>query len=234
MLGNSLSSTQGALGMCVFHFSLFFKCNFALCASASLDRGGVFNQIYHSSWINLPERPYHFRPPQALSHSVVDDETHTHAQSKDIYGWLEAVKMRCWTLAGTLQCTMVFFFSSLTLVAGQCHTRHTAYRAPTHSLPLIGLIGYDQCRSCDVMWCSRVPALYMCQPFSRSFSTPKAPTVKSVSSSSCVLRSYISSGLESTASHTPGYSNYPVHTDKWLIFTGIFVIKSVGYDEFMI
>lgn len=118
----------------------------------SLPGGGVFNQIYRSSWINPPERPYHFRPPQTLSHSIVDDETHahTHTETKDIYGWLEAAKMRCQALAGMLQCAMfIYLLFFWTLVVGQCHARRTAYRAPTHSLPLIGLIRNDRRRSCD-------------------------------------------------------------------------------------
>lgn len=113
----------------------------------SLPGGGVFNQIYRSSWINPPERPYHFRPPQAISHSIVDDETHTHThtETKDIYGWLEAAKMRCQALAGMLQCAMfIYLLFFWTLVVGQCHARRTAYRAPTHSLPLIGLIRNDR------------------------------------------------------------------------------------------
>lgn len=54
----------------------------------SVYRRGVFNQIYRSSWINPPERPYHFSSPQALSHSIVDDKTHTHIhrKSRDMYG----------------------------------------------------------------------------------------------------------------------------------------------------
>lgn len=148
MSGNSLSNTQRALGVCeyVFSFSLFFKCNFTLWASASLDRGGVFNQIYRSSWINPPETPYHFRPPQVLSHFIVEDDTHT--QSKDICGWLEALCRRCRALAGSA--LHYFFFPS------------SYRRAGLRSLPLMG---FNRVRSVHMVWRSmarlvRVSAMF--------------------------------------------------------------------------